>query len=492
MNRRPLSLTVQVVFAGLMIAGCGSTATPNSAPTTIPTATPPAPTFISTTAPSPMPTRTLMLDTPNRAMTPSHIPAGTISAEIFAHLEWQPTGAIVKAGQQITIQASGGWKHSEAESSYGSGGTGWIDTNSVLPSAPVGSLIARIGRGQPFEIGTRTTLVADRAGPLQLSMNDSIGMFGNNEGSLVVQLDLRTCGADWSRLSAGAYAVVTGAPSDLPNRVRSAPDTSAEVLSQIYPGSIVRVWEGPICANGLVFWKVEGEAIPGGMGWTAEGDGSDYYMEPYPPRPLDSKPSLLVSAAGTYFDSTAGLMGTGFVFRPALTDGRRVHHIDIQGPPGWNSNEVYQLYPYQPPRMAEDRAIGWVFAKPVSGVYTVTAEIISGQPVSTTFMIDTASQLPAPVILNAGGSTSQVRVDWSGTSDMHSFLLRLEREPFTSVIMETLVAGEQRSLTFSGLSLKSGALHRVVIFAFSNDLYTPGAVASPANLSAYVSKTFTP
>jgi len=85
-----------------------------------------------------------------------------------------------------------------------------------------------------------------------------------------------------------------------------------------------------------------------------------------------------------------------------------------------------------------------------------------------------------------------VRVAWSGTSDMHSFLLRLEREPFTSVIMETLVAGEQRSLTFSGLSLKSGALHRVVIFAFSNDLYTPGAVASPANLSAYVSKSFTP
>jgi len=202
MNQRPLCLAVQVVFAGLIIGGCGSTATPDSAPTTISTDTPPALTFISTTAPSPMPTPTLMLATPNGEMTPSDIPAETISAEIFANLAWQPTGAIVKAGEKITIQTSGAWKHSEPELSYGTGGTEWMDTNSVLPSAPVGSLIARIGRGQPFEIGTRSTFVVDRAGPLQLSMNDSNGMFGNNEGSLVVQLDLRTCGADWSRLRA--------------------------------------------------------------------------------------------------------------------------------------------------------------------------------------------------------------------------------------------------------------------------------------------------
>ena len=75
---------------------------------------------------------------------------------------------------------------------------------------------------------------------------------------------------------------------------------------------------------------------------------------------------------------------------------------------------------------------------------------------------------------------------------MHSFLLRLERDPFTSAITETILAGEQRSLTFNGLALRSGVSHRVVIFAFSNDLYAPGAVASPANLSAYVSTTFTP
>jgi hypothetical protein len=299
------------------------------------------------------------------------------------------------------------------------------------------------------------------------------------------------CAADWSQLRPGIYAVVAGGPDDPPNRVREAPDTGAKRIYQIYPGTIVRVLEGPVCANGLVFWKVENKNIPGGVGWTAEGDEREYYLEPYGSLPPVSKPSGLVIAGGTYFDSSAGLMGTGFVFQSTLADGQTVHHIAIQGPSGWNSNEVYQLYPYQPPRMAKDRAIGWVFVKPISGEYTATAEMINGQPVSTTFVIDTASQLPAPVILNVTSSTSQVRVEWSATSDMHSFLLRLEQEPFTSVITETIVSGEQSSLTFNGLSLESGVSHRVVIFAFSNDLYTPGAVASPANLSAYVSKTFT-
>jgi hypothetical protein len=62
----------------------------------------------------------------------------------------------------------------------------------------------------------------------------------------------------------------------------------------------------------------------------------------------------------------------------------------------------------------------------------------------------------------------------------------------TSVITETIVPGEQRSLTFSGLSLTSWVEHRVVIFAYSNDLYTPSTVTSPANISAYVSETFIP
>ena len=89
------------------------------------------------------------------------------------------------------------------------------------------------------------------------------------------------CASGWSRLFPGIFAVVTGGPNDAPNRVRSAPDTSAKIITQIYPSQIVVVLEGPTCVGGLVFWKVQSDAIPGGQGWTAEGDGSEYYLAPY-------------------------------------------------------------------------------------------------------------------------------------------------------------------------------------------------------------------
>jgi hypothetical protein len=88
------------------------------------------------------------------------------------------------------------------------------------------------------------------------------------------------CTSGWTRLSVASYARVAEADPS-PNRVREAPHTSAKMISQIYPGGIVRVLEGPVCANGFVFWKVESQSIPGGgIGWTAEGDGQKYYLEP--------------------------------------------------------------------------------------------------------------------------------------------------------------------------------------------------------------------
>jgi hypothetical protein len=54
-------------------------------------------------------------------------------------------------------------------------------------------------------------------------------------------------------------------------------------IALLYPGSVVELLEGPICADGVVFWKVGSDLVPGGIGWTAEGDGADYFLEPYVP-----------------------------------------------------------------------------------------------------------------------------------------------------------------------------------------------------------------
>lgn len=43
---------------------------------------------------------------------------------------------------------------------------------------------------------------------------------------------------------------------------------------------VFKLLEGPACANGFVFWRVEHASIPGGSGWTAEGDLAEYYLEP--------------------------------------------------------------------------------------------------------------------------------------------------------------------------------------------------------------------
>jgi len=87
------------------------------------------------------------------------------------------------------------------------------------------------------------------------------------------------CTSGWTRLQAGSSAKVSQ-DQPTPNRVREGPDTSAEIIYRIDSGAILRVVDGPICTNGLIFWKVESALIPGGVGWTAEGDGKEYYLEP--------------------------------------------------------------------------------------------------------------------------------------------------------------------------------------------------------------------
>jgi dipeptidyl aminopeptidase/acylaminoacyl peptidase len=90
------------------------------------------------------------------------------------------------------------------------------------------------------------------------------------------------CTSDWTRLEAGGWAKVAE-DNTTPNRVRSGPSTADEIIAQLPPGAVVKLIEGPVCAGGLVFWKVESDLIPGGAGWTTEGDMEEYYLELYQP-----------------------------------------------------------------------------------------------------------------------------------------------------------------------------------------------------------------
>jgi hypothetical protein len=62
-----------------------------------------------------------------------------------------------------------------------------------------------------------------------------------------------TCASGWTRLSIGKYALVS--QGDLPNRVRSEPKVADNIIELLYSGSIVKILAGPVCSDGLVFWK---------------------------------------------------------------------------------------------------------------------------------------------------------------------------------------------------------------------------------------------
>lgn len=91
-----------------------------------------------------------------------------------------------------------------------------------------------------------------------------------------------TCAGPFTRLIPGMYAQVASSSASS-NRVRAQPSISGEVIGQIYPGASFQVIAGPVCDNGFVFWQVSHPSIPGGTGWTAEGYGSEYYIDPYIP-----------------------------------------------------------------------------------------------------------------------------------------------------------------------------------------------------------------
>lgn len=59
------------------------------------------------------------------------------------------------------------------------------------------------------------------------------------------------------------------------NNIRSEPTTNAEVVGSIPPEGIFNVLDGPVCADGFNWWRVDYNGL---IGWTVEGQGETYYM----------------------------------------------------------------------------------------------------------------------------------------------------------------------------------------------------------------------
>lgn len=80
-----------------------------------------------------------------------------------------------------------------------------------------------------------------------------------------------------SRLHVGDNAKVASYPPES-NRVREQPNLTSETVGFIKPGEGMVILDGPTCNNNWVWWKVQSEK--GLIGWTAEGDEDNYWLEP--------------------------------------------------------------------------------------------------------------------------------------------------------------------------------------------------------------------
>lgn len=111
--------------------------------------------------------------------------------EVSATQEWQNTGISVNTGDRVAIRyLSGQWTIFQGfdPMTDGNGQAGRPETCRLMPQANLGSLIGRVGAGAPFSVGNGVTKVSSSTGGLQLSINDCPGQFGDNGGSLTVDV----------------------------------------------------------------------------------------------------------------------------------------------------------------------------------------------------------------------------------------------------------------------------------------------------------------
>lgn len=81
------------------------------------------------------------------------------------------------------------------------------------------------------------------------------------------------------------------------NNLRGNPSLSGGLTGRIPGGRKIAVLDGPRCSDGYVWWQVN---YNGSVGWTAEGEGNDYWIEP-----LDSSSSSSSSSVSTVADHTS-------------------------------------------------------------------------------------------------------------------------------------------------------------------------------------------
>ncbi len=171
----------------------------------------------------------------------------------------------VNATQQVAIAATG-----EMEVSSGELATPASNILSTQPPAPLPeSTATRVISA----VSTATELMLERTAAAQQATNAAL-MTENALLFLTATPPVNCPGSPPPRLKAGEQGRISG--DSLPSRLRTSPESS-DIILNIPPGAVFNVIQGPTCADGLTWWRVEYQRA---IGWVAEGLEDEYWLEP--------------------------------------------------------------------------------------------------------------------------------------------------------------------------------------------------------------------
>ncbi len=189
---------------------------------------------------------------------PQNRPAGLADLLVTPEGVWlaTPWGAVlhITPSGEIAAQIETGVPLGELQSREGALWAVSPQSGSVLRiDSASQTLVARVELGSPLQPTPRVTATA-------------------------IQRAEQVCEeGPFTRLALGMRAYTNNDPP-VPNRLREEAGVDFDIVGYIQPGEIVRIEEGPACADGWVWWKVTTDG--GYTGWTAEGDANEYWLIP--------------------------------------------------------------------------------------------------------------------------------------------------------------------------------------------------------------------
>lgn len=187
------------------------------------------------------------------------------------------------------------------------------------------------------------------------------------------------------RLLALAPGRVT--PGGAANNLRAEPSTAAEVVGQVPPGAVLNVLNRTACADGYRWYEV---VYHGVVGWTVEGQGETYFLEPFSAEVTDVVTEAgVVESAWLRLDYDVSLAsGVTAEWSPGYT------LADSMSPRPRNVRFAFADFPGFYPELTCCQAQPGISLFPVSGFLEIDPARFSGQIDGLRALLDERAPLP--------------------------------------------------------------------------------------------------